>query len=750
MKSAKFDWRQHDPHYEREIEKYGTAAPSREYIRSMLTEIGAPIDQDGLIRRLGIRDEAEREGVERRLNAMLRDGELCLNRKGGFGLVDRMDLVRGRVVGHPDGFGFLIPDDGSSDVYLPPREMRALIHGDRALVRIRNVDRNGRREGAISDVLERHTTQIVGRFCCEGGVAFVLPDNKRIAQDVLIPSDQQADAADGQIVVVDLIEQPTRRSAPIGRIREVLGDHMAPGMEIDVAIRAHGLAQEWSDAAHAECEALGTRVPVTAKRGREDLRDLPLVTIDGADARDFDDAVYCEPNGRGWRLLVAIADVGHYVDIGSALDQEAKDRGTSVYFPERVIPMLPEALSNGLCSLNPRVDRLCMVCALDIGADGQVRRSNFFEAVMRSARRLTYDEFASAVIDGDSRTQRRLSKLMPHLENLHALYQSLRRARETRGALDFETEETQIVFGPDRKIERIVPRTRNDAHRMIEECMIAANVAAAKFLLRHKMPTLFRCHQVPAAERVEDLRTFLAEFGLKLPGGESPTSLDFAVLLEQVAKREDRHLIQTVLLRSLARAEYAPVNEGHFGLSLSSYVHFTSPIRRYPDLVVHRGIRHVLRGGTAEGFRYTPEELERLGAHCSQSERRADDATRDAIDWLKCEYMLGKVGEVFSGRVGSVTSFGLFVELDDIYVEGLVHVTSLDNDYYHFDPVGHRLKGERSGKVYRLGDPMRVRVAAVNLDERKVDFEPIDVDRRSTTRGRRGRRKTKQSKEKAT
>lgn len=728
-----------DPHFEREAQKYARPIPSRERILEVLTGNAGPLGFAPLAQALGLSEEVDLEALSRRLRAMERDGQIVRNRREAYLPVREADLVRGRVIGHPDGFGFLVPDDGGDDLFLSPKQMRSLLHGDRAVARVVGVDRRGRKEGALVEVLERNTEQVVGRYLEERGIGFVAPDNKRIVHDVLIPPEHRGQARPGQIVVAQILQQPTKRMQPIGRIVEVLGEHMAPGMEIDVAIRAYGLPFEWPEAVAEEADRLGHRVPEAAKRGRLDLRQVPLVTIDGADARDFDDAVYCERIKGGWRLLVAIADVSHYVKPGSALDQEAYRRGTSVYFPERVIPMLPEILSNGLCSLNPKVDRLCMVCEMEIGPRGAIRRYRFHEGLMRSHARLTYDEVAAMVVERDEALRRRHAELVPHLEELHALYKALRAARDRRGAIDFETTETRIVFGEDRKIERIVPVVRNDAHKMIEECMIAANVCAAKFLKAHKIPALHRVHEPPPAERIEELRAFLGELGLSLGGGDEPGPKDYAKLLKQVEGRPDAHLIQTVMLRSLAQAVYSPDDVGHFGLAHDDYAHFTSPIRRYPDLLVHRAIRHVLQGGKASSFTYSHEDMVMLGGHCSMTERRADEATRDAVNWLKCEYMLDALGREFDGVVSSVTAFGLFVELKDIFVEGLIHVSTLENDYYRFDPVGQRLYGERSGRVFRLGDPLRVQVTRVDLDERKIDFQLVEapLERASARRRRR-------------
>ncbi len=711
-----------DPHLAREKKKYDNPIPSREFILELLAEQGVPMRREEIAEQLGIDDEERLEALRRRLNAMERDGQLVRNRRGALCLVNKKDLIAGRVIAHQDGFGFLKPDEGGDDLFLSPRQMHSLLHGDRAVVRVVGIDRRGRREAALVEVLERGNTHVVGRLYVEHGVGFVVPDNKRITQEVIVPEKDFAGATHGQIVQAEILEQPTKRTQPVGRIVKVMGEHMAPGMETEIAIQAHGLRTEWPEPLQREIASLSEEVPEIAKEGRVDLRHLPLVTIDGADARDFDDAVYCEKKPKGWKLWVCIADVSSYVALGTALDEEARTRATSVYFPDRVIPMLPEVLSNGLCSINPDVDRLCMTCELLIAKDGSITRSRFYRGVMRSHARLTYDQVAAMVVEKDRALRKQYKGLVCHLDELHRLFKALNKARQARGAIDFDTVETRIVFNDQSKVEKIVPVQRNDAHRMIEECMLAANVAAARFLLRKKIPALYRNHEGPPEDKLTDLRAFLAEMGLKLPGGNKPTAKDYAKVLEQAKGRPDFHLIQTVMLRSMSQAVYAPENIGHFGLAFPAYTHFTSPIRRYPDLVVHRAIKHALDGGKGEDFIYSLPELETLGEHCSTSERTADEATRDATNWLKCEYMMDKVGESFDGIITSVTSFGLFVELNDIYVEGLVHITSLGNDYYHFDPVGHRLSGERSGQVYRLGDPIRVKVAAVNLDDKKIDF----------------------------
>ncbi|MCU7932936.1 MAG: ribonuclease R [Candidatus Thiodiazotropha sp. (ex Codakia rugifera)] len=731
-----------DPHQAREARKYQNPIPSREYIMETLESEGVPMDMQALAKRLDLSSEEQLEALRRRLRAMERDGQLVCNRNDNYCLVNKRDLIVGRVIGHADGFGFLRPDDSGDDLYLSFKEMRSVFHDDRAVVRVTGVDRRNRLEGAVVEVLERNTRTVAGRLYMETGVGFVVPDSKRLSKDVIIPSSEIGHAKQGQMVVAEILDQPTKRTPPIGRITEVLGDHMGPGMETDIAIRTHSIPVEWPHEVEQQIRGLKPEVANADKKDRVDLRHLPLVTIDGADARDFDDAVYCEPKPKGWRLLVSIADVSHYVEPGSALDKEARTRGNSVYFPDRVVPMLPEVLSNGLCSINPEVDRLCVTCELYIDRSGKVTRSKFFPAVMRSHARLIYNDVAD-MLEGDPALCKKNAELLPHLHDLYQLYQVLHAQRVERGAIDFDTTETRIEFNDLKRVERIVPVVRNDAHRLIEECMLAANVAAARFLLRKKQPALYRIHEGPAEEKLTDLRGFLGELGLSLPGGKKPTAGDYSVLLKQIKERPDRHLIQTVLLRSLSQALYSSDNVGHFGLSYQAYTHFTSPIRRYPDLVVHRAIKHAITQGSADDFDYTKSELQGLGEHCSSTERKADEATRDALDWLKCEYMQDKVGETFNGIITSVNSFGVFVELDEIYVDGLVHITALDNDYYHYDPVGHRLTGERTGKVLRLGDPLTIIVAKVNLDDRKIDFVPAKTAGGGTTVNKKRNRSSK-------
>jgi ribonuclease R len=662
--------------------------------------------------------------AEQELAQLLKRGEVMLNRRGQYCLREQLaGLVVGTVQGARNGDGQLLPDDGSAAVYLPSQQMREIMHGDRIAARIEATRFKGRAQGTIVEVLERRTREVVGRLHLESGIAYVTPDNPRIPHRVLVPSQQLGTAVHGQIVMVELTHQPSRTSGPVGRVSRILGDHGAPGMETEIAIHSHSLPYQFPSAVEGEAAAFGARIPQDAIAGREDLREIELVTIDGEDARDFDDAVWCERRSGGWRVIVAIADVAHYVRPGSPLDVEARERGTSVYFPNRVLPMLPEALSNGLCSLKPEEDRLCLCCELRVADDGRITRSRFFEGVMRSAARLTYRDVGEFLDKPAARHAPKLERLRERLLALHGVYKSFIRARSGRGALELDTPELKLKFDEQGRVAALVEYPRNDAHRLIEECMVAANVAAARFLDRYKVPTLYRVHGLPEIDRLETLRTFMREFGLWLPPAAEITPEHLRDLLQKIGDRPDAGLISTAVIRSMPQAVYQPGNIGHFGLALEHYAHFTSPIRRYPDLVVHRGIRQVLRAGDPQDLIEWHGPFPVLGQDCSFRERRADEATRSAVAWLKCYYMQDRIGEEFDGIVSGVVDFGLFVQLEGLQVDGLLHVSSLGADYFGRDSSGFRMIGRSSGKVFKLGDRLRVRVSNVSLDDRRVDFE---------------------------
>jgi ribonuclease R len=706
-----------------EERRYEHQIPSRDEISSMMEQAGGPLTLEALAPRFEIRTDQHRRALEQRMKAMVRDGQLIRNRAGEYCLTRHLDLVTGKVQAHRDGFGFLTPDEGGDDIYLSGREMRSLWTGDRIAVRTSDSPRG--REGHVVEVLARGKSTIVGRFRRERGIDWVLEDGDE-RTDVLIARGESMHSKPGDVVRVEILEYPTKERHAVGRVAEVVGHGDEPGIETEVAMLAHGIPHDWPDEALAEARALPREVEESSKRGREDLRGLALVTIDGEDAKDFDDAVFAEPHGNGWRLLVAIADVSHYVRPDTPLDREARLRGTSVYFPDRVVPMLPEELSNGLCSLNPHVDRLCCVCEMTVSARGEVTRSRFFDGVMRSAARLTYTE--SAELLGEPKPRGKHAALRTPLEHLQNVYRAFAGAREQRGAIDFDLAETKIELDERGKVKNVRPVERLVTHRIIEECMIAANVESAKRMKKARIPGLYRVHEGPEEERLEELQLFLRSFGFKL---HSPTKIEpkeINRIIEQVAGRPEAELIETVILRSLKQARYQPQNVGHFGLALPAYAHFTSPIRRYPDLLVHRAIRWLNQHGQVKGYRYSLDETVQLGEHTSRTERRADDATRDVAEQLKCIYLKDHVGATFDVIVSSVVPFGLFVRVPELHVDGLVHVTALPRDYYHRDPTGTVLRGERSGNQYRLTDKLRVRLAAVNVDERKIDFVPVEAD----------------------
>ncbi|RMF96690.1 MAG: ribonuclease R [Gammaproteobacteria bacterium] len=715
---------------------YRHPVPEPSRLIELLEERGVPMDLDELAEACGLKGARQRAALRRRLQRMAAAGQLLINRRGEYCLLQKLDVVVGRVSAHPDGYGFLIPDDGGEDIYLPYQEMRSLLDGDRVAVRVGAGGRGGRRAGTVVEILERGRTTVVGRYQRHHGVGYVI-EAGRSSRRFLVPDHQRNGARHGEIVKLEITEYPDARHEAQGKVLRVLGDTADGGVITDMAIEQYALPASFSAAAMRAAADCGERVRPRDKAGREDLRRLPLVTIDGEDARDFDDAVFAEPSGEGWRLLVAIADVSHYVRPGSPLDRDASQRGTSVYFADRVVPMLPESLSNGLCSLNPGVDRLSMVCEMQVNRRGEVGKARFYRAVIRSAARLTYTEVDRLQRTGKGRAA--LRRLRPQIQHLYQVYRALAAARRRRGALDLELPEVRIELGADGHVDRIVPRHRNDAHRLIEECMIAANVQAAKFLRRSRLPTLYRVHPGPGEEKFEELRLMLQELGIKVPeqARAEPRYLNRA--LRQIAERPDAAQLSMAVLRSLSPAVYQPDPAGHFGLALKDYAHFTSPIRRYPDLIVHRGIAHRLAGRRPGEFPYDRPAMELAGRRCSEQERRADEATRYVEARLKAAYLQDHVGDVLPGTITGVTHFGLFVTLDELYVDGLIHVSSLGHDYFHLTHSGLRLTGERSGISYGLGDNLLARVLRVDPDEAKVDLALAEEQARPARRGRRRR-----------
>ncbi len=758
-----------------DFQKYDTPIPSRTFILDLLDKHKRPLNRDQLAKALKLSGKEQKEALRRRLRAMERDGQVLYCQRQGYSILDQSDLLCGRITGHRDGFGFLTINETDDDLFVPHSQMRQVFDGDSVQVRISGVDRRGRKEVCIVKVLERCLTQVTGRLAIEQNSYFLLPENCKTANKISLDQNQLMGATVGQYVVATIVEYPSHRANAFGRITEVLGDATAPGLEIDLAIRNHDIPNQWPKKATLAANHLGVTVKAADKRHRVDLRSLPFITIDGDDAKDFDDAVYCEPekNG-GWRLFVAIADVSHYVKPGSPLDREAQKRGTSVYFPGQVVPMLPEALSNGLCSLNPNTDRLVMVCEMTINRAGKMTAYQFSEGVIHSHARLTYNQVNALLTAPQSKAGKSVSrahtKLIPHIKALHQLYGTLQQARSQRGSIDFDTKEVQFQFNRARKIEQIKPVLRNDAHRLIEECMLCANVATAQFLAKHKLTALYRIHEGPQQKKLDTIRGFLAENGLQLAGGNSPSPRHYDQILRRLGQRSDAKVIQTMMLRSLSQAEYSPDNLGHFGLAYTAYAHFTSPIRRYPDLLVHRAIRsvirreerdhpmlkafksltgigrdHVVRVSGAKTldpshcYPYDKPTMESLAEHCSQVSRRADKASREVENWLKCEYMQDKVGTCLPGVISSVTHFGLFVELEDTQVEGLIHISTLNKDAYQFDQRKQCLLGERSKISYRLGDVVQIQIARVDINERKIEF--ILADQAPKKTGRPHRRK---------
>ncbi|MEO1943703.1 MAG: ribonuclease R [Candidatus Thioglobus sp.] len=701
-----------DPHKERESKKYGTPIPSREYIINFIEK--KPRSKSQLFDLLGV-DDAQKKPLSNRLKAMVRDQQLSCNKKGVYRLFSNRGLLTGTVISNPKGFGFIALDSGGKDLKLSSRQMQLVFHGDKVKARLLNQ----RGDAEIVKVIES-VKSLVGRLHIEKGSAYVVVDDRRIKHNIDIPKISKK-YKDEQVVIVELLESPTLDRPATGKIIEVLGTYMDEGVETDSALYRHNIPVEFSSEAISQTDKLPNSVRTKDKSGRVDLTKLKLVTIDGEDSRDFDDAVFAEPSNSGWKLYVAIADVSFYVTEGSKLDSEAVERGNSVYFPRRVVPMLPEKLSNGLCSLNPKVERLCMTCEMNINYQGELIDYKFYPAVMYSHARLTYTKVSKILEYKDSQLIKKYEDVMDNLNSLYGLYKALKIARTKRGVMDFDRIESQILFNNQGKIDNIVARSRNDAHKLIEECMLIANQATAKFLAHNDEDFLYRIHPKPTSDKVESTRQFLKAIGLTLDGGTEPESKDFSKVLKSAKGRDDENIIKTVVLRTMKQAVYTPANEGHFGLAFDDYTHFTSPIRRYPDLLVHRAICRVIN----KNSRKPSKKMIETGTYLSMTERRADDASRDVEQWLKCEYMRDKVGETFNGVISGVAGFGIFIELTEVFVEGMIALRDMKDDYYIFDDIHHQLKGQRAGKIYRLGDNIKIQVASVSLDDRQIVFIPV-------------------------
>ena len=698
-----------DPHYHREAEKYESPIPSREHILSFIQV--KPYSKHQLFDLLELND-SQKKPFGRRLKAMVRDKQLSCNKKGVYRPFSNRGLLKGTIIANPKGFGFVALDKGGKDLRLSHKQMQLVFHGDKVKVRLLNK----RLDAEVVEVIESVKT-LVGRLHTDKNAPYVVVDDKRIKHNIKI-TEMIEGCEDNQVVIVEILTSPTLESEATGKVIEIIGGFLDEGVEVDSALYRHQIPKDFSEAAANEAGKLPSKVLAKDKKGRTDVTHIPLITIDGEDSRDFDDAVFAEPSDRGWKLYVAIADVSHYISEGSALDLDAIERGNSVYFPHRVVPMLPEVISNGLCSLNPDLERLCMICEMNMDSLGELLDYQFYPAVMLSHARLTYTQVNEVLTSKKSNLRKTYANVIDNIESLHGLYKTLRISRQKRGVMDFDRIESQILFNDNGKIENIIARKRNDAHKLIEECMLMANQASAKFLQKHDEDFLYRIHPKPTAEKIEVTRQFLSAVGLNLEGGMEPESRDFAKVLKTAKGREDENIIKTVVLRTMKQAVYTPANEGHFGLAFEDYTHFTSPIRRYPDLLVHRAIKRVLN----KQSRSPSKRMSELGKHLSMTERRADDASRDVEQWLKCEYMHDKVGEDFSGVISGVAGFGFFVELTDVFVEGMIALRDLKDDYYVYDDIHHQLKGQRTGKVFRLGDVVEVKLASVSLDDRRISF----------------------------
>ena len=709
--------RSSDPFLNREKENYQNPIPSRELILKVMNDHGVPITKKELIKKLEITDD-EYPFFEKRVGAMARQGQILINRKDILCISKKLNLFPGKIMGHPDGFGFLIPEDSSlQDIFLSPKEMSKVFHNDEVIVQVTGIDKKGRQEGVIVEVLSRGNSIIVGRVIQNHGVTIVRAEDKRISHDILVPYHQDMNAQPGHVVEVEMTKQPDFRTKPMGKITKIIGSYSDSGIEIEIALRKHHLPYEFSKDAIKESESFKDEVLISDYKDHVDLTKLDFVTIDGETAKDFDDAVFAEKAESNMRLFVAIADVSSYVSLNSQLDKEALSRGNSVYFPRRVIPMLPEKLSNGLCSLNPQVNRLTMVCEMIIDNEGLVLEYKFYPAIIFSKARLTYTITHKILYESDADLTIKYSHVLTNLKNLRKVHDLLSKQREKRSAIEFDSVETAINFNEDGKIDSIQPVHRNEAHKIIEECMLAANVSAAKFLLKGNSLAIYRNHESPKEEKLELLKNYIAEFGLKLGGGQKPSAKDFSALLQLIKLRPESQMLQTMILRSMQQAVYETKNKGHFGLAYDTYTHFTSPIRRYPDLVVHRAIKEKLKNKELR-----VKNLDEIAKQCSTTERRADEASRDVEDWLKCYFMKDRLGDIFYGTISSVTSFGIFVNLDEIYIEGLIHITDLGNDYYVFNKTKHALVGEKTKKSFGMSQRLKVKVAKIDMELSRIDL----------------------------
>ncbi len=723
-----------DPNKEEEAKKYDNPIPSREVILNYIKDQGVPVEFGQILEALEIHSDEERIALKRRLTAMERDGQLYPNRQGYYGLVEKMDLVKGRVLASRDGPGELVSSSGER-IYLPTRQMKCVFHGDIALVRPVGLNHKGKIEGRIEQIIERNTQTLTGRYQETFDSAYVAPVNPVFQHDILVLKDETQVVKAGNLVSVNIISQPTRHTQPMGEITKQLGEQIAIDDAIDMAIKTNNLAEFWPEEVIDQANKLPEEVKENDLKNREDLRALPFVTIDGEDAKDFDDAVYCQKTtSGGWRLFVAIADVSYYVRPGKPLDKEAKARSTSVYFPGCVIPMLPERLSNGLCSLKPNVDRLALICEMTISKLGKLTGSKFYSGVIKSQARLTYTEVGSLLEGNNADFHKIHGDLSQHLFDLYELYLVLHQQRIIRGALDFDTPDTKIILNDDRGIDAITVDIRNDAHKLIEECMLMANVAAAKYVTRKRIPSPYRVHMPPNYDKIEGLRAYLKLHKLTLEGGNQPQPLDYAKVLTEAKIKPDYNNIQLVILRSMNQAIYTTDNEGHFGLAYDAYSHFTSPIRRYPDLLTHRAIKEGLKEDKLGAHKYSKSELEQMCEYASIAERKADSASMGVNDFLKCDFMKHRIGEVFEAVIVNIIGIGFFVQVKENFIEGLVHVATLNGDYYHFDPVRHTLVGERTKRMFKLGETVFVRLLNVNMASYKIDFELAENDANASSR----------------